>query len=134
MQLGNIACLHNFLGGLDEEWFRLIHVQIEQQAAAAVAGLPAAQAAAAAGDAGGVRQALEAVTAALLAMQVRMERCCSACVLHGGQAAAAAPSMHVGRRWQGAAHPELKPPRRPRWAAWARSATLPYTTSGSACP
>lgn len=25
--LGNIACLHNFLGGVDEEWFRLVHVQ-----------------------------------------------------------------------------------------------------------
>ena len=70
MQLGNIACLHNFLGGIDEEWFRLVHVQIEQQAAAAVAGLPAAQAAAAAGDAAGMRAALEAVTAALVAMQV----------------------------------------------------------------
>ena len=75
VQLGNIACLHNFLGGIDEEWFRLIHVQIEQQAAAAVAGLPAAQAAAAAGDAAGVRQALEAVTAALVAMQVRPRVC-----------------------------------------------------------
>ena len=72
VQLGNIACLANFLGGVDEEWFRLIHVQIEQQAASAVAGLPAAQTAAAAGDAAGVRAALEAVTAALLAMQV----CC----------------------------------------------------------
>lgn len=34
--LGNIALIQNFLGGADEEWFILIHVQIEQQAAAAI--------------------------------------------------------------------------------------------------
>jgi indoleamine 2,3-dioxygenase len=54
----------------DEEWFRLIHVQIEAQAAPAIAALPLGQAAAAAGDTAGVRQALEALTSALLAMQV----------------------------------------------------------------
>ncbi|KAI7843115.1 hypothetical protein COHA_003286 [Chlorella ohadii] len=74
VQLGNIACLHNFLGGLDEEWFRLVHIQIEQQAAGAVAGLPAAQAAAAAGDGDGVRSAVELVTSALIAMQATLSR------------------------------------------------------------
>jgi hypothetical protein len=54
----------------DEEWFRLIHVQIEAQAAPAIAALPRGQAAAAAGDVAGVRRALEAMTAALLEMQV----------------------------------------------------------------
>jgi len=47
VQLGNIALLQNFLGGLDEEWFILVHVDIESRAQAiifaiehAVAGVP----------------------------------------------------------------------------------------------
>eukprot|EP01018_Ginkgo_biloba_P033875 Gb_14362 [translate_table: standard] len=32
IQLGNIVCLNNFYGGLDEEWFRLVHVEIEAKA------------------------------------------------------------------------------------------------------
>ena len=32
VSLGNIALLQNFLGGLDEEWFILVHVAIEAQA------------------------------------------------------------------------------------------------------
>lgn len=31
---GNIGLIQNFLGGIDEEWFILIHVEIEQHAAA----------------------------------------------------------------------------------------------------
>jgi indoleamine 2,3-dioxygenase len=33
---GNIALIQNFLGGADEEWFILIHVEIEQRAARAI--------------------------------------------------------------------------------------------------
>jgi len=47
VQLGNIALLQNFLGGIDEEWFVLIHIDIEAKAAAALqaisAGLTAAR-------------------------------------------------------------------------------------------
>ncbi|GLJ25100.1 hypothetical protein SUGI_0480060 [Cryptomeria japonica] len=32
IELGNIVCLQNFYGGLDEEWFRLVHVDIEAKA------------------------------------------------------------------------------------------------------
>jgi indoleamine 2,3-dioxygenase len=35
--LGNIALQQNFLGGLDEEWFILVHVDIEAKAAPALA-------------------------------------------------------------------------------------------------
>ena len=35
--LGNIALLQHFLGGLDEAWFILIHVDIERRAGAALA-------------------------------------------------------------------------------------------------
>ena len=34
--LGNIAVLQNFLGGIDEEWFILVHIEIEARAAAAL--------------------------------------------------------------------------------------------------
>jgi len=39
VQLGNIVLLQNFLGGQDEEWFVLIHIQIERQAGPGLAGL-----------------------------------------------------------------------------------------------
>ncbi len=39
VQLDNIVLLQNFLGGLDEEWFVVIHVQIERQAGSGLAGL-----------------------------------------------------------------------------------------------
>jgi indoleamine 2,3-dioxygenase len=39
IQLDNIVLLQNFLGGLDEEWFVVIHVQIERQAGPGLAGL-----------------------------------------------------------------------------------------------
>ncbi len=37
--LDNIVLLQNFLGGLDEEWFVMVHVQIERQAGNGLAGL-----------------------------------------------------------------------------------------------
>lgn len=41
--LGNIVLLQNFLGGLDEEWFILVHVDIEAKAASALAATVQAQ-------------------------------------------------------------------------------------------
>jgi len=41
--LGNIALLQNFLGGMDEEWFVLVHVEIEARAAPALAAALGAQ-------------------------------------------------------------------------------------------
>lgn len=41
--IGNIVLLQNFLGGIDEEWFILIHVDIEAKAGAALAALAPAQ-------------------------------------------------------------------------------------------
>lgn len=145
VQLGNIACLHNFLGGIDEEWFRLVHVQIEQQAAAAVTGLPASQAAAAAGDSAGVRAALEAVTAALVDMQVGFHKrhlvaSCPAlvlCVSVAGTAAVACAQAWAPKH----TYLLLLLPcllhlldTRPRWGVWVRSATRPSTISACACP
>ena len=39
VQLDNIVLLQNFLGGLDEEWFVVVHIQIEQQAGPGLEGL-----------------------------------------------------------------------------------------------
>ncbi|NGZ11403.1 MAG: hypothetical protein CV088_18870 [Nitrospira sp. LK70] len=39
IQLDNIVLLQNFLGGLDEEWFVVVHIQIEQQAGLGLDGL-----------------------------------------------------------------------------------------------
>jgi indoleamine 2,3-dioxygenase len=39
IRLDNIVLLQNFLGGLDEEWFVVVHIQIEQEAGSALAGL-----------------------------------------------------------------------------------------------
>lgn len=40
-ECGNIALIQNFLGGIDEEWFILIHVDIERHAAPGLAALHA---------------------------------------------------------------------------------------------
>lgn len=41
IECGNIALIQNFLGGIDEEWFILIHVDIERKAAPGLAVLHA---------------------------------------------------------------------------------------------
>lgn len=43
IELGNIALIRNFWGGLDEEWFILPHVVIEAEAGPALAHIPIAQ-------------------------------------------------------------------------------------------
>lgn len=43
---GNLTLLHNFLGGMDEEWFVTLHIEIEAKAGAALRVLAPAQAAA----------------------------------------------------------------------------------------
>jgi indoleamine 2,3-dioxygenase len=42
---GNLTLLHNFLGGMDEEWFVTLHIEIEAKAGAALRVLAPAQAA-----------------------------------------------------------------------------------------
>ena len=39
IECGNLGLIQNFLGGIDEEWFILIHVEIERKAAPALAAL-----------------------------------------------------------------------------------------------
>ncbi|WP_026732478.1 hypothetical protein [Fischerella sp. PCC 9605] len=40
IEIGNIMVWQNFLGGLDEDWFILIHIEIEAKAAPALAAIP----------------------------------------------------------------------------------------------
>lgn len=67
-------CLQNFSGGQDEEWFRLVHVDIEQRAAPALVALQPMQAAAARGDVAGVLAGLKEMHSTLAAMQQTLGR------------------------------------------------------------
>jgi indoleamine 2,3-dioxygenase len=79
IQLDNIVLLQNFLGGLDEEWFVVVHIQIEQQAGPGLEGLVRAVNAASKGNDDDVLLGLQALASAQTAMRdtlLRMkERC-----------------------------------------------------------
>jgi indoleamine 2,3-dioxygenase len=65
LELGNFAILQNFLGGVDEDWFILVHLEIEARAARVLRELGPAGAAAAAGDARGLASRLEEIAAGI---------------------------------------------------------------------
>lgn len=79
IELGNIVLLQNFLAGLDEEWFILIHVDIEAKAARAIRQIPTAIRAAETGDLPTLTDALREVAAALEAMYAVLARMPEAC-------------------------------------------------------
>lgn len=62
--LDNIRVIQNFYGGADENWFILVHVEIEAKAGAALAAIPAVIEAADRKDAGAVTTGLEKILAA----------------------------------------------------------------------
>ncbi len=64
IELSNIVLLQNFFGGLDEEWFVLIHVDIEAKAGPALAGIAQAINAALEDRTAEVAHALQTVAAA----------------------------------------------------------------------
>lgn len=72
--LGNIALLQNFLGGADEEWFILIHVDIEAKASPGLARILPAQMAAATDRATDLTDHLRAIAQALDQMNRTMSR------------------------------------------------------------
>jgi indoleamine 2,3-dioxygenase len=72
--LGNIALLQNFLGGADEEWFILVHVDIEAKAASGLARILLAQEAAAGDRAQELTDHLEVIRDALSEMNRTMAR------------------------------------------------------------
>jgi indoleamine 2,3-dioxygenase len=70
----NLAILQNFLGGQDEDWFILIHVEIEGLAARALRAAPAARESASRGDAATLTARLEEVASAVEAMLATLRR------------------------------------------------------------
>ena len=68
VECGNIALLQCFLGGQDEEWFILIHIDIEKKAGKALKAIEDAQAAVVKDDADALEDALDNLRASLSAM------------------------------------------------------------------
>jgi indoleamine 2,3-dioxygenase len=74
IECGNIALIQNFLGGIDEEWFILIHVDIERKAAPALANLHPCLDAAESRNAEQLETHLGAIHRSLTAVQTTMKR------------------------------------------------------------
>lgn len=79
IELGNIGLIQNFLGGLDEEWFILIHVEIERKAAPAMAVLHACLDAAESRQQDRLEFLLLQVESSLRSMLVTMRRMPESC-------------------------------------------------------
>jgi indoleamine 2,3-dioxygenase len=77
--VGNIDLVQNFLGGLDEEWFILIHVDIEAKAAPALAALPRAQEAVVRHDSESLGSSLASIHSSLLAVCATLDRMVEHC-------------------------------------------------------
>lgn len=73
-RVGNLAIGRNFLGGADEDWFILVHLEIEAKAAQTIGAIPAALEAAATGDAAALATRLEQMEAGLNAMIATLRR------------------------------------------------------------
>jgi len=74
IECGNLALIQNFLGGIDEEWFILIHVEIERKAGPAMAALRACLDAAEEGDGERLEALLAQVESSLRAMYATLRR------------------------------------------------------------
>lgn len=72
--LGNIALLQNFLGGVDEEWFVLVHVDIEEKAGAALQELLPGQKASKAGEVTSLIDCLKRVVKSLESICATLDR------------------------------------------------------------
>ena len=79
IQLDNIVLLQNFLGGLDEEWFVVIHIQIEREAGAGLTGLLQAMNAAAQDREDEALSGLQALASAQTAMRETLLRMTERC-------------------------------------------------------
>ncbi|MBW4562863.1 MAG: indoleamine 2,3-dioxygenase [Mojavia pulchra JT2-VF2] len=79
MEIGNIMVWQNFSGGLDEDWFILIHIEIEAKAAPALAAIPNILQGIAQGDTDMVIAALEDIKQAWININATMSRMPEAC-------------------------------------------------------
>ena len=131
LTVDNLAILQNFLGGQDEDWFILIHVEIEALAARALHAALPALAAARTGDAAILTARLEEVAGALEAMLATLRRMPERCdpymyfhrvrpFIHGWKNHSALPSGVV---YEGVA--ELSGPQLLRGETGAQSTIVP---------
>ncbi|MGH9630710.1 MAG: hypothetical protein ACRD7E_20545 [Bryobacteraceae bacterium] len=74
VECGNIALIQNFLGGIDEEWFILIHVDIERKAASGVEVLHSCLDAAETADAERVESLLSTIRSSIASMYAVLKR------------------------------------------------------------
>jgi indoleamine 2,3-dioxygenase len=74
IECGNLGLIQNFLGGIDEEWFILIHVEIVRMAATAISCLDACINAAEAGEAEQLEVLLSQVESSLRSMHATLSR------------------------------------------------------------
>lgn len=74
IEIENLTILQNFLGGADEDWFILIHVDIELKAAQAIRAIPTAIAAAVKQDTKSLIAELTEISASLSAMIATLKR------------------------------------------------------------
>jgi indoleamine 2,3-dioxygenase len=137
VQLDNIVLLQNFLGGLDEEWFVVVHIQIERQAGPGLAGLRRAMNGAMEGKDDEVVQGLQALAAAQAAMRDTLRRMKERCdpyvyytrvrpYIHGWKNN---PSLPNGLTYEGiAAHGGQ--PRQFRGETGAQSSIVPCLDAG----
>ncbi len=77
--IGNIMLVQNFLGGLDEDWFILIHVDIEAKAAPTLAAIPTILDGIARDDAIAVAKALQNIKQAWKNINETMKRMPEGC-------------------------------------------------------
>lgn len=72
--IDNVRILQNFLAGADEDWFILIHIDIEAKAAGAIRAIPAAVQAAADEDQAALAGALEDISDSIAQMIASLRR------------------------------------------------------------
>ena len=127
----NLAIVQNFLGGQDEDWFILIHVEIEALAARALRAAPGASSAVARGNGAALTARLEEVACALEAMLATLRRMPERCdpyvyftrvrpFIHGWKNH---PALPQGVHYEGVA--ELPGPQRLRGETGAQSTIVP---------
>lgn len=79
IDLGNICLIQNFLGGIDEEWFILVHVAIEAKAASALNGCLEAILAVQNNDIPGLLTILKTIETSLTSMCDTLDRMPEGC-------------------------------------------------------
>lgn len=137
VELGNIVLLQNFLGGLDEEWFVLVHIEIEVEAGSGLTGLVQAQNAAQQNNEEEVLQGLCTLAMAQEAMRdtlLRMPERCDPYIyysrvrpyIHGWKSN---PSLPDGLVYEGVAAFEERP-QQLRGETGSQSSIVPALDAG----